>query len=286
MARRQYGVVSLEQLLACGLSLWQVQRLVQRGHLHRLHRGVYAVGHTRLIDHAHLIAALLALGPSAFLSHRTAAAVWGLRVVAVRAIEVTVPSTCGRRRAGLIVHRSSDPHPHDLANRNGLRISSVPRLLVELAPREPPRELDRLITEAVRKGIFRADRVDEALARHSRRPGIAKLKAALAAYRPGPDRKSKLESAFDALLDRHPEIPKPRTNIVIGAWEIDCYWPEHKVAVELDGRPYHVAVADIEKDRYKDAKLLAMGIKPLRITDRRFQADSAGALDDLLALLQ
>ncbi len=284
IAQRQYGVISLEQLLACGLSYKQVERLVEKGHLHRLHRGVYAVGHRRLISHAHLIAALLAAGPRSFLSHRTAAAVWGLRQLAVRAIEVTSPT--GRGRTGLTIHRAStDPHPDDLCTRNGLRISSFPRLLVELAPRESAAELDRLITEAVRRGILRPDKVEEALERHARRPGSARLRHALAAYRPKPDRTSELERAFDALLARHPDIPPPLANVRIGIWEIDCYWPEQRVALELDGRPYHVAIADLEKDRYKDAKLLGMGIRPLRITDRRLESDPLGALGDLRVLL-
>ena len=285
MAGRQYGVVSLEQLLARGLGYEQVRFAVAQGHLHRLHRGVYAVGHRRLIDHAHLIAALLACGPAAFLSHRTAAAVWGLRVVAVKAIEVTV--TTGRKRKGLVVHRATaEPDPAELTTRNGLRVSTVARLLVELAPRESRAELDRLITAGVRKGVFHPEQLEAALARHARRPGIAKLARAVAAYRPRPDRKSDLERAFDEMLQRHPEIPPPpQTNVFIGGWEIDCYWPEQKVALELDGRPYHVSVRDLEKDRVKDAKLLGMGIRPLRITDRRLESDPAGALTDLLILL-
>lgn len=287
IAHRQFGVIALEQLLACGLSYRQVQWLVAAGHLHRLHRGVFAVGHRRLVDHAYLIAALLACGPRAFLSHRTAAAVWGLRPVAVKAIEVTLPRISGGRRDGLIIHRTTaDPGPFEVTTRNNLRVSSVARLLIELAPRETEAELDRLITQAARKGVLNMDRVEEALARHARAPGLAKLKRALAAYRPRPDRKSDLERAFDNLLEQTPDIPPPLRNVFIDGWEIDCYWPEQKVALELDGRPYHIAVRDMEKDRYKDAKLLTLGMRPLRITDRRLEHDPQGALSDLRALLQ
>lgn len=128
-----------------------------------------------------------------------------------------------------------------------LRVSSVPRVLVELATREKPAELERLVTVAVQKRLLPLDRRDAraaleaVLARHERRPGIAKLTAVLAAYRRTKSRKSDLELAFDRLLAQHPEIPEPQTNIYIGHWEIDCFWPEHNLAVELDGRPYHVA---------------------------------------------
>lgn len=118
------------------------------------------------------------------------------------------------------------------------------------------------------------------------RPGINKLKAAYAAYRPRPVRKSTLEEAFDNLLERHPEIPEPLRNVDHGIWELDYYWPAHKVVLELDGRPYHLAVQDIERDRLKDAKLLAQGLRPLRVTDQRFDDDPEGAIDDLKALLQ
>jgi hypothetical protein len=154
-------------------------------------------------------------------------------------------------------------------------------MLIEVAPLETPRELDRLITEGVRKSFLDVGK----LALNGRRPGAAKLKVALAAYLPKPDRKSGLERDFDQLLARHPEIPPPERNVYIDGWEIDCYWPEHKLAVELDGRPYHIAVRDMEKDKLKDAKLLRLGIRVLRITDTRLGLDPGGVLDDLLAAL-
>jgi very-short-patch-repair endonuclease len=159
-------------------------------------------------------------------------------------------------------------------------------MLVELAPSEPAGELDRLITVAVRKGVLDLAKMQLALARPARRPGLAKLRTALREYLPKPNRKSALEVAFDDLLAQHPEIPQPERNVHIDGWEIDCYWPEQRLAVELDGRPYHVAVKDIERDRQKDAKLLGLGIRVMRITDARFEYDPLGALGDLLAALR
>ena len=101
--------------------------------------------------------------------------------------------------------------------------------------------------------------------------------------RPAPDL---LERDFDAFLKGHPEIPQPKRNIHINGWEIDCYWPAFKLAVELDGRPYHMAVKDMEKDRYKDGKLLIAGIRTLRITDTRFNYDRAGVHEDLISLMR
>jgi hypothetical protein len=158
-------------------------------------------------------------------------------------------------------------------------------MLIELAPRESRRELERLITQAIRKSILNLEKMQVVLSRHDRHPGTASLKAALADYLPRPDRKSSLERAFDEVLAKHPEIPPPHRNVYIEGWEIDCYWPEQRLAVELDGRPYHVAVRDLERDRVKDAKLLRVGIRVLRITDSRFELDQIGALGDLLAAL-
>jgi hypothetical protein len=158
-------------------------------------------------------------------------------------------------------------------------------MLIELAPQEPPVELDRLITASVRKDILDLAKMQLALNRHARRPGLAKLRTVLEDYLPRPDRKSGLEIAFDEFLARHPEIPEPQRNVHIDGWEIDCYWPEQRLAVELDGRPYHVAVKDLERDRRKDAKLLGVGVRVMRITDSRFEHDPLGAFYDLLAAL-
>jgi hypothetical protein len=277
-------VIGFDQLQELGFTYREIDGQVQREYLHPMFDRVFAVGHSRVSPQGWLVAALLTSGPESFLSHRTAAAVWGLRPVAVKAIEVTIPVGHVRTRAGLIVHRTTDTG--GITVRNDLRVSSVPRLLMELAPRESKQELDRLITLAVRKRVLRLDKVEDALARYERRPGVAKLRGALRGYLPRPDRKSELERAFDRELAKRPDIPDPARNVTIDGWEIDCYWPHQRVAVELDGRPYHVTVRDMEKDRVKDAKLQRIGIRPLRITDTRLELDLAGCFDDLTALLQ
>jgi very-short-patch-repair endonuclease len=287
IAGRQLGVVTREQLYGLGFTYRQVRRRLALGRLHRVHHNVYAVGHARLTSQASLVAAFLSVGPRSFLSHRTAPAVWGLRAVKVRDIELTLPGNGGRGRGVLTVHRTqSEPHPHDVRSRGLLRVSSVPRMLVELAPRETPAELARLITLAVQKRLLRLDTRDgraaleAALARHERWPGMSRLRAVLAAYRRD-DSKSELERTFDGLLAQHPEIPEPNRNIHLDRWEIDRFWPEHNLAVELDGRPYHIAAGAMEKDRIKDAWLLKRGVTPLRFTDFRVEHDIRGILSDL-----
>ncbi len=285
VAARQFGVISIAQLFALGLTRKEIEGRVGRGSLHKLHRGVYAVGHRRIADHAHLIAALLATGPGAFISHRSAVALWGLGLLSTDRIEVTVPGRRRPRKTKLWIHESGSAlDAGDLATRTGLRVSSVPRMLIELAPREHPHELNRLITQAIRKDILDLRRMEDALKRHARRPGVAVLKQALAGYRPEPTRRSNLETAFDEWLAQHPEIPPPPLrNVKLGPWEIDCYWPQFRLAVELDGRPYHITVGDLERDRLKDTWLQRRQIRVLRITGWRFEHDRAGILDDLRA---
>lgn len=281
-------MVTREQLYELGFTYWQIRRKLSLGRLHVVHHNVYAVGHPRLTSQASLVAAVLSVGPRSFLSHRSAAAVWGLRAVNVRDIELTLPGSGGRRHVSLTVHRTqTEPHPNDVRAHGQLRVSSVPRMLVELAPRETSAELARLITVAVQKSLLplhRADareRLEAALARHERYPGMAKLADVLAAYRRTDSSRSELERAFDRLLADHPEIPAPQTNIYIGHWEIDRFWPEHNLAVELDGRPYHIAAGAMERDRIKDASLLRQGVTPLRFTDFRVEHDIRGILADL-----
>jgi very-short-patch-repair endonuclease len=287
-AAQQLGVVSLAQLYELKFTYRQVRRMVGQGWLHPLHRTVFAVGHRRIVDRGHLLAALLSVGGTAFLSHRSAAGVWGLRAINTHEIEVTVPGSGGHRRSDLTIHRTKDePHPRDVRMNGHLRVSSVLRLLVELSPREKPAELERLVTVAVQKRLLRPDLrsgltdIEETLARHQRWPGVATLKAVLSRYRRIKSHKSGLELAFDRFLLAHPELPEPQRNIHIGRWEIDRFWPERRLVVELDGRPYHVAVADMEKDRIKDAALQRLGYVPLRFTDFRFEYDRPGILSDL-----
>jgi very-short-patch-repair endonuclease len=288
IAAQQLGVVTRAQLYELGFTYWQIRRKLGLGRLHRVHHNVYAVGHARLTSQACLVAGVLSVGPGSFLSHRTAAAVWGLRAVNVHRIELTRPGSGGRRHAGLIVHRTqTEPHLADVCVRGRLRVSSVARMLVELAPRETPAELARLVTAAVQKGLLalhRADareRLEATLARHARYPGMATLTAVLAAYRRPESSKSELERAFDRLIAQHPEIPDPHRNVEIDRWEIDRYWPEQNLAVELAGRPYHIAAGAMERDRLKDASLLRQGITPLRFTDFRVEHDLHGILGDL-----
>jgi hypothetical protein len=283
VCRRQGGAVGIGQLQDLGFSQEQVDRLVDGGAFIRRHRGVLIDARAPATRRGQLFAALLAFGTGAFLSHRTAAALHGLRAINVRAIEVTVVSGHTPKHPGLIAHRTrAAPIPDEVRVRDGLRFSSVSRMLIELAPRETRAELDRLIAEVARRRMLDLERIEKVLDRRCGRPGSNALRAALAAYQPSPADKSGLERAFAAWLATRPEIPPPERNVTLaGRWEIDFLWRAHGLAVELDGRPYHLLPADLERDRIKDVWLQRHAISVVRVTEFRFAHDPPGILGDL-----
>ncbi len=211
----------------------------------------------------------------------------GLQAVSLVLIEVcVVASYTPPRRDGLWVRRVSEaPATSEIRSHRGLRVSGIARMFIEVA-RDAPDQLDAVIEAAVRRDVVNFTELEATLERYHREPGLGRLKRALAGYRPMPKRKSGLERSFDRWLLSHPEIPEPERNFKLaGTWELDCYWPEYGLVLELDGRAYHVAARDIERDRRKDAWLQRHGLRILRVTDLRWKADRNGVHSDLIALL-
>jgi very-short-patch-repair endonuclease len=286
LAQRQGGTVGREQLRRLGFTLSEIRTMLHRGELIRLHRGVFLYGCGRPYAKGALFGGLLALGPSSFLSHRSSAAAQGLRPIAPSYVEVTVPGK-PRPRQGLIVHRTStEPHPSETTERFGLRYSSNPRMLIEVAPRETSKEIDRLITLSIRRGLFDPQKLAEAIERHSRRPGLTVVRAAAARYLELSDRSSQLEVSFDEHAERDARIPRYEKNVHLGPYEFDCHFVEQRVIVELDGRPYHTVIRDLENDHAKNTWCQLNGLRILRITDFRWEHDRAGAIEDLLTMLE
>ena len=247
---------------------------------------MFIVGPPNLTPRGELKAALLTLGDTAFLSHRSSIAVQGLRPIDTRRIEVTVIADHTPRRPGLTIHRTATPpHRHEVRDRFGLRYSSLPRALVEVASTETPEELLRLVTAGIRKRLLDSRALRETVDRHSRRPGIGVLRSALARYLDPSDRKSELERSFDAVIGADPRFPTYQKNVYAGAHEWDVVFGAHRLVVELDGRPYHAALQDMDNDRAKDIWAQRHGLRVMRITDFAWEHDRTRAIEDLLALL-
>lgn len=271
-----------------GISAHELQTFVSHGDLRRLYHGVYADGRARLPDRSHLYAALLAVGEGAWLAGRSAAALWELEAASLTRIHVAVVADHTPRHNGLNVTRSVEsPDPRDIRQRHGCRVSSVPRLLVEAAAAgTPPEDLLRLLEAAARRRSFDPQELDGTLERLAGRRGAGILRKVAASYLPQRRRTSTFEQSFDRWLAQHPEIPTPLRNVRLGPWELDCYWPQHNLVMELDGRDYHIAAADFERDRLKDAWLQRRGKRILRVTGARWDSDRHGVHEDLLVLLE
>jgi hypothetical protein len=213
---------------------------------------------------------------------------WQLESLSIPRLEVTVVAAATPRQRPDLLVRSvrTPPHPSEIRTRNGLRVSSIPRLLIEAAAQgATTHELHAYIEQAVRRGLLDVPELAATLARNRGRAGTGTVRRTCEEYLPHEDRKSGLERAFDRWLAQHPEIPPPQRNIHLGPWEIDCYWPDHRLVLELDGRPYHTVIEDIERDNRKNTWLQANGLRFLRITDSRFKRDKRGVHQDLTTML-
>jgi hypothetical protein len=270
LAERQHGMVSTAQLHGAGFGRGAIHHRVLRGRLHPYHRGVYAVGHTRVTWRGRLWAALLAFGgpDDATLSHRTAAATWDLLPPPAGPIDVTTLHG-GRSVDGVRVHRpyAWDPELDVARDAEGLARTSVTRTLVDLAAILPPHQLARVCDRADLLRILDAAAV---LERVAGRRGARALRAAvgrLAATEPAVTR-SELEERFLALVDRA-GLPRPLVNARAEAYEVDFLWPAAKLVVETDGAAAHLTPAAFERDRERDAGLMLAGFQVVRFTWRR-----------------
>ncbi len=280
LAERQHGVVATWQLLELGLGADAIQYRVSIGRLHRIHHGVYAVGHRTLTRQGHRMAAVLAYGPNAVLSHRSAAAHWGIGQGSYK-IDVTTPS--GRRSRKTIRAHTAKLDVEDRTVRDGIPVTSVERTILDLAARLSKDSLTHLIEEADRRHLFDLRKLDRAIARRPRAPGVACLRNALRTYRGTADTRSRLERKFRALIHRA-GLPEPHFNVVVEGLTVDVYWPQWKLVVELDSQGYHANPHAFETDRIRDATLQKHDIRVLRVTGDRLDSAPKAVLADVLAL--
>ena len=244
IAGRQHGRVTRRQLLAAGIDANRICRWLADGRLRKVHYGVYAVGHGAISMHGDYTAAVLAGGGGAKLSHAPAAHVFKVtRGKRPPPPEITVPTTAHRRRPGIVIHRVKALHPYDITVHEGIPITSVPRVLLDMAPRLSPAKLGRACHEAWIQHKTTPVHVEACIARNPGKPGIVKLRYAL-----GSDvTLSDLEDAFLALLQEH-GLPLPRTNIDHNGDKVDCHWPQHDLTVELLSFRFHATRDAFEKD--------------------------------------
>ena len=268
-AAAQHGVVAAWQILERGFSRIEISRRVAQGRLHRLHTGVYAVGHSGVTRAGRWMAAVLATGPDAVLSHRDLAALHEIVDFTSGAIEVTLPRLGSRVRPGIRIHRTRRLGDDERTVVRGIPATTVERLMIDLAATISRRHLRRAYLEARRKDLIDLDRLDHALANSHGRRGIRSLRRICADDSDGFVRaRSPLEVDFLRFC-RQERIPEPQVNVWVGGYLVDAYWPDAALVVELDSWEYHRDRDAFERDRERITELRALGITVMPITHRR-----------------
>jgi very-short-patch-repair endonuclease len=288
IAERQHGVVSSRQLYRAGVSKDALRRRVEAGRLHRLHQGVYAVGHRAISFQSRCMAAVLACAGAspaddddaegstvlgywgAAVSHRSAAAIWQLLPDADGPVDVSVPGDGGRAaRRGINLHRSLTLLPAAVTLRGGIPVTTPARTIADLRL-AASRTGCRLLTQ---KELRRAIRQAEVL-------GLPIADA------PGRDRtRSDLERDFLALCRRH-RLPGPEVNVWVSEDLVDFLWRRSRLIVETDGYVYHRGRAAFEDDRERDLRLRAAGFDVIRVSEKQVDEEPERVAEAVAAALR
>jgi len=233
------------------------------------------------------MAAVLACGARAVLSHRTAGQLWGIVPRAGTVPEVTRAGFF-RQRPGIVCHRS-DLSPDECGELLGIPVTSVARTQFDPAAVLPKRGLERALHEAEVKGLTDRLSLWDLLERHPRRRGAANLRALLGAKAPAGITQTELEELFVEFLDEY-ELPRPRLNATLPVrgrlLRPDCMWSEPRLLAELDGREAHGTEEAFESDRQRDRILLVEGWRSTRITWRQLRGERVELAADLRDLLK
>lgn len=269
------------QLVKVGFDRGEIDRMVAGRFLHRLHRGVFAVGHPGVSREGQLMAAVLTGGPYAVLSHWSAAEHWRLLKLRRSLIAISAP-THHRRVAGVKAHWVPDLAKSEFTRRDNIPITTVTRTLLDLAAVVPLKQLQRAANEAERCGWLSERAIRETLERHRGRKGIKTFRAVIASLDPQARRsRSDLELEFLAFCRRH-KLPVPVMNGEVEGYEVDFHWPGTRLIVELDTWDYHRTSQTFETDRERDAHFAGRYVV-LRVTPRMISATLAATIRRLLA---
>lgn len=287
IADSQHGVIALAQLAAEGLAPGAVRMRAAAGRLHRVHSGVYAVGRARLGSGGRRMAAVLACGERAVVSHLTAADQLGLVRSASATLHVTVPARSGRRRPGIVIHRSSTLVRADRIEVDGIPCTSAARTLLDLADTLGPRQLARAVEEAERLKAIDLSALAKLIRRSAGRAAAPRLEAALRDYTDPAPTRGELERAAHALFMRA-GLPIPRCNTPVptaeGPLEVDFLWADRRLIVEADSYAWHSSRRAFEWDRRRDQVLRAEGWTVLRVTWRQIKRDANAVIGTLRAV--
>jgi very-short-patch-repair endonuclease len=269
-------------LLELGFSRREIERRIESGRLHRVRSGIYAVGRPSLGDKGRWMAAVLACGDGAVLSHSSAAALWCIGREQSGLMELSLPSSSRRHRPGIRIHRRPSLNPdRDLTREYGIPCTTPVQTLIDMSLRLDRLGVERMINEADKYKLAHPPQLRRALDERVGEPGVAKLRHIL-------DRrtfrltKEELERRFLPLA-RQAGLPIPLTGQFVNEFEVDFFWPELGLVVETDGLRYHRTPAEQARDRLRDQAHTAAGLTPLRFTHEQVRYEPEHVLTVLAA---
>jgi hypothetical protein len=273
LAESQDGVASLDQLRRIGLTQRTAEYRATQGRLHRVHRGVYAVGHLSIGRLGALRAAVLACGDGAIISHGTAAAFSGLRDHWPALVDVTGGRQAGRKLDGIRCRRCRYPTPEEVVVHDGIPFTSPARTLVDSAALLGIPSLRRMVERAAVRRLLDLEAVDRAMEQAKRRRGISALRMILEDWRTEDGQVPDLRSEFEALVLPRliaTGLPRPLCNKTLALdgerLMVDFLWEKQRVVVETDGEGTHGTPVAFQRDRHRDQVLVAAGYRVLRAT--------------------
>jgi very-short-patch-repair endonuclease len=282
LAQRQHGVVARRQLLEAGVSSASVGRMLASGWLRRVHAGVYATAGRPRTAHPRWMAAALAGGPEALLSHTSAGGLWGMIDPVPGPVHVTA-SGGGHRRIGIVFHRADDLGEIRRV-RDRIPVTTPTRTVLDLAAVLSTRRLGRAIERADRHGLLEVAELVQLCEASTGLKGTGRLSSLLAQHRPFPDTRSELERRFLRLC-RDAGLPRPAVNVPVKGLEVDCVWLPQRLVVELDGYAFHGDRRSFERDRQRDAALQLGGYRVVRVTHRRLAHEPEAVVAEVRVLL-
>lgn len=294
LATRQHGVFGLWQLAGLGLSVRAVQHRASNGRLHRIHRGVYSLTPPDLLGYkGRFMAAVLAAGPGAVLSHREAAHLQNLRSTSRRGIDVTVPRDVRRTIEGVTVHRSrtlTEPQ-RDVTVVEAIPCTTTARTLLDLAGVVALSQVERALNQAEILHVFDLHALEDQIERNANTPPASRLRQALSTYAPeAAPTESPLEDGFVTLL-RAAGLPEPERQVwfeVDGEdpFRVDFLWRQERIVLEADSRRFHLTTQAFETDRRRDQLLVKAGWRVIRVTWRQLEQRPHEVVELVLALVR
>jgi hypothetical protein len=257
-------VVTRRDLLGLGFSRDAIAHRIAVGRLHPLTRGVYAVGWPQLSRERRWMAAVLACGEGAALSHHSAAALWGIGKERRGQVDVSIRRRCRHRRAGIRARSRPSLRREDMTSRDGIPVTRPARTLVDLATELRPIRLERAVNEADKHDLIDPETLYAALDDFAGEPGVRPLRALL-------DEHTFRLSDSDLEIFLRPiaaaaGVPQPLSKAMVNGYEVDFFWPELDLVVETDGLRYHRTASEQTRDRLRDQTHVAAGLTTLRFT--------------------